>query len=101
MRQTIIRYTVKPERAAENEAYVSKVFEALARVRPADLRYTTLKLEDGVSFVHIVSYESADEMSLKNLDEFKEFSAHVRDRCVEPPISMAFTPVGEYRMFGG
>jgi quinol monooxygenase YgiN len=101
MKQNIIRYTVKPERAAENEAYVRKVFDALAEEHPAALRYTTLELEDRVSFVHIVEYESEDENSLKRLPAFQEFLAGIKDRCVEPPVSKSFTTIGSYRVFGG
>ena len=58
MKRLMVRYKVKPDRAAENERYVANVFEQLQRERPAGLRYATFKLDDGVSFVHVVSHET-------------------------------------------
>ena len=53
MRRVMVRYKVKPDRAAENEALVRAVYEELARTPPAGLRYATFALDDGVSFVHL------------------------------------------------
>src|SRR4051794_10965093 len=60
MRRVMVRYKVKPERAADNEHYIRDVFLQLAKERPAGLRYASFKLADGVSFVHIASVETAD-----------------------------------------
>jgi CheY-like chemotaxis protein len=57
MSQMMVRYKVKPERAAENEQLIRAVYEELHRTRPHGLRYTTFRLEDGVSFVHIALQE--------------------------------------------
>jgi hypothetical protein len=54
----MVRYKVKADRAAENERYITGVFEQLRRDRPSGLRYASFKLDDGVSFVHIVSLEA-------------------------------------------
>ena len=54
MRRVMVRYKVKPERAAENEALVRAVYDELQRTAPDGLRYATFALEDGVSFVHLV-----------------------------------------------
>jgi len=53
MKQVIVRYRVKPERAAENEELVRAVYAELQETKPAGLRYATFQLDDGVSFVHI------------------------------------------------
>ncbi len=58
MKRVMVRYKVKADRAAENENYISKVFEQLKNDRPSGLRYASFKLNDGVSFVHIVSIGS-------------------------------------------
>ena len=41
MRRVMVRYKVKPDRAAENEALVRAVYEELARTQPAGLHYAT------------------------------------------------------------
>ncbi|MEO7913255.1 MAG: hypothetical protein ABIV47_26705 [Roseiflexaceae bacterium] len=101
MKRMMVRYKVKADRAAENERYVTSVFEQLKREQPAGLRYVTFKLEDGVSFMHIVSIETVDGSNpLVALSAFKAFTAEVRDRCVEPPITADLQAVGSYGVFG-
>ena len=43
MRQVMVRYKVKPDRAAENEELVRAVYEELQRTAPAGLRYATFR----------------------------------------------------------
>jgi hypothetical protein len=52
MKQVMVRYKVKADRAAENERYITRAYEQLKREKPSGLRYATFKLEDGViSFI--------------------------------------------------
>jgi quinol monooxygenase YgiN len=96
----MIRYKVKPDRVADNEAYVRKVYEELKRSAPAGLRYATFRLDDGVSFVHLVSYESeTSNQALTALPAFKAFTAQIKERCEEQPATVALTEVGSYRFF--
>src|SRR5215211_2079375 len=93
MRQVMVRYKVKPERAAENEE--------LQRVEPAGLRYATFQLDDGVSFVHLASVETEDGRSpLSELKAFQEFQEHVRERCEEVPVATELRQIGSFRVFG-
>jgi hypothetical protein len=93
-----VRYRVKGDRAADNEAYIQKVFAQLERERPPGLRYASFKLDDGVSFVHIASIETADGSNpLLALEAFKDFGAQIKDRCEEPPLSVGLNEVGSYR----
>jgi len=50
MKQVIVRYKVKRDRAAENEELVRAVYAELHDSRPAGLHYATFKLEDGALF---------------------------------------------------
>jgi len=97
----MVRYKVKAERAAENERYIAQVFEQLKSERPAGIRYATFKLEDGVSFVHIVSYDKTENRNpLTELSAFKAFAAGVKDRCDEPPVVVELHEIGSYRFLG-
>ena len=86
MRQVMVRYKVKPDRAEENEQLVRAVYEELAATAPPALRYATFRLDDGVSFVHIATVEGAHNAL-----------ADVRDRCEEPPVVTELHEVGSYR----
>jgi hypothetical protein len=101
MKRVMVRYKVKAARAAENERYITSVFDQLKRERPAGLRYASFKLGDGVSFVHIVSHEAADGSDpLRQLAAFKAFTAEIKDRCEDPPVAAELTEVGSYGFFG-
>ena len=97
MRRVMVRYRVKADRAAENQSYIEAVFAELAQKKPAGIRYATFKLDDGVSFIHIASIETADGKNpLSTLAAFQQFSAQIRDRCDEQPVTTALDEVGAY-----
>jgi hypothetical protein len=99
MKTTMIRYTVKPDRAAENVQYVARVFDELARLQPASLHYACFTLDDGVSFVHLVAQEDGAS-PLRDVAAFHEFVTTVRDRCETPPVATPLTPIGLYALLG-
>jgi len=102
MKQVIVRYRVKPERAAENEELVRAVYAELQETKPAGLRYATFQLDDGVSFVHISSTETADGSNpLSGVQAFKRFQENVDDRCEEGPVVSTVREIGSYRLFDG
>ncbi len=96
MRQVMVRYTVKPERVAENEELVRAVYEELAQVAPDGLHYATFRLEDGVSFMHVAVTE-ADRNPLSDLEAFQRFQAGIADRCDEAPVVTALSEIGSFR----
>jgi hypothetical protein len=76
------------------------VYAELHRTRPEGLRYATFKLDDQLTFVHLVQSER-DPNPLLAVRAFCEFQAGVVDRCDQPPVQQAFTEVGSYRFFTG
>ena len=96
MKTVMVRYRVKPESAAENEALIKQVFVQVAREKPAGMRYQVFKQDDGVTFVHVSAFDDADANPLTQLDAFKAFTAGIKDRCVEQPVVMELQQVGRY-----
>jgi quinol monooxygenase YgiN len=96
-RAVMVRYKVKPDRASENEELVRAVYEELRRTAPADFRYGTFRLADGVSFVHVASFEDGTS-PLTGLAAFQRFQERIRDRCDEPPAVTELHEVGSYRL---
>jgi hypothetical protein len=94
----MVRYKVKSDRVAENEASVRAVFDELHREHPSGFRYASFKDADGVSFVHMVFEEGGGDRSLAEFDAFKAFVAGVNDRCEIPPSVTELTEVGSYRL---
>jgi hypothetical protein len=100
MMKRMIRYKIKADQVAENERLVLGVYDELKRLRPAGLRYATLRLDDGASFVHLVSYdEGANAETLTSLPSFKAFVAGIRQRCEEAPVTSDLTAIGAYGFF--
>lgn len=98
MKRVVVRYKVKADRLEEHEDLIRKVFAELATVRPSGLAYQALKLEDGVSFVHVATVSTADGQNpLTTLPSFKAFAANIRDRCEEAAVNSPATAIGAYR----
>ena len=60
MKRIMVTYKVKADQAQENQRLVEAVFAELAAKNPGGLRCASFTQEDGVSFVHVVSIETAD-----------------------------------------
>ena len=101
MKHVIVRYKVKPERAAENEQLVRAVYAELHQTRPTGLHYATFQLDDDVSFVHLASNDTEGGQSpLSDVQAFKRFQENIHDRCEEGPVVSALREIGSYRLFG-
>ena len=92
---TIVRYTAKPESAEENKRLIRAVFEELAEKRPGGLRYSSVCLDDGVSFVHTAELPDGPN-PLTQLASFQAFTADIGSRCEEGPVVTNGTVVGTY-----
>jgi hypothetical protein len=98
MRQVMVRYKVKPDRAAENEELVRAVYDELAGTAPTGLRYATFQLDDGVSFVHLASTEDGQN-PLSHVTAFQRFQANIADRCDEAPVVSELREIGSFGLF--
>jgi hypothetical protein len=99
MRRVMVRYEVKPGRAAENEELVRAVYDELRRTAPAGLRYATFRLEDGVSFIHLAETEDGRN-PLADVEAFARFQAGIADRCVHQPVVTQLHEIGSFRFHG-
>jgi len=98
---TVVRYRSKPDRADENQALVAQVFAQLHAEQPDGLRYVTLRLADGVSFVHVSTARTADGSNpLPGLAAFREFAADLAARVEAPPVSSPGDVVATYTPAG-
>jgi len=94
----MVRYQAKPERADENQALIEAVFADLEARRPGGFSYNVFRLEDGVSFVHVVVEHDVDDPdSLQDVPAFQAFVAGIADRCDVAPVATGATVVGGYR----
>ena len=99
MRRVMVRYKVKPDRAAENAALVRAVYDELDRTRPAGLRYGTFQLDDGATFVHLAAVDTEDGQNpLSEVKAFGQVQEHIRDRCDEAPVATALHEIGSFNL---
>ena len=99
MRTVVVRYETRPDRADENQRQVEKVYAELAERRPDNFRYITFRLEDGVSFVHVVveNEGGGNPIPLTDIAAFQEFQREVADRCAVQPVFAGAAVVGSHR----
>jgi predicted SnoaL-like aldol condensation-catalyzing enzyme len=98
MKTTVVRYQAKPERADDNQRLIEAVFAELDERTPEGFTYKVFRLEDGVSFIHVVIEHDVDDPdSLQAVPAFQAFVAGIADRCDIPPVATGATIVGGYR----
>jgi hypothetical protein len=95
---TVVRYQVKPDRIAEHEQLARAVYAELEALAPAGFRYATLRLDDGVSFVHVAQTEGDSPAPLPQLQAFRAFTAEIADRCDVLPDNRQAEVIGSYRL---
>jgi hypothetical protein len=95
----IISYRTRPEMAEENSRLVQAVYASLAELAPSDFSYSTYRLADGVTFVHIARL-GRTENPLLTLPAFAAFQQDLAQRCVEQPAPSEATVVGSYSPTG-
>jgi hypothetical protein len=91
----VIRYRTRPECAEENARLIEAVFAELAEQEVTGVRYTALRLDDGVSFVHVVALDS-DVNPLDASLAFAAFQADIGKRLEEGPFPAGATVVGSH-----
>jgi len=92
---TVVRYTTRPASADENEKLIRAVFDQLAERTPEGLRYVAIRLDDGVSFLHVAVVEG-DSNPLASLPAFGAFTSAIGERCTDGPAPVNGTVVGAY-----
>jgi hypothetical protein len=93
----VVTYQLRPEAMDEHVRLIEAVFDQLrAEARP-DLAYQVLRLDDGVSFVHVSTADTEDGSNpLPSLAAFQEFSRDLGSRVATPPAPSGATTIGSY-----
>jgi hypothetical protein len=93
----VVSYTVKPEAVAEHVRLIEAVFVQLRAEQPDNIEYKVVRLDDGVSFVHVSTADTPDGSNpLPELAAFKEFGRDAGERVATPPVPTAAALVGAY-----
>jgi hypothetical protein len=93
----VVSYQVRPEAVAEHVRLIEAVFEQLHAEQPDNVEYKVVRLEDGVSFVHVSSADTPDGSNpLPELAAFKEFGRDSAARVATAPVPTAADIIGSY-----
>jgi hypothetical protein len=93
----VVSYQVRPEAIAEHVRLIEAVFAQLHAEQPDNVEYKVVRLDDGVSFVHISSADTPDGSNpLPELAAFKEFGRDSAARVATPPVPTAADIIGSY-----
>ncbi|GAA1620479.1 hypothetical protein GCM10009789_87590 [Kribbella sancticallisti] len=93
----IVQYATTPHAADHNQHLIQQVFAELHSQQPAGFAYASLRLADGVSFVHLVQADG-DRTPLDGLGAFQRFQEGIGERITGPPVRSDATIVGSYRL---
>jgi hypothetical protein len=94
-----VRATLKEEHVEEAVAAVKRMFAAIEREGLEGIRYASIQLEDGATFLALLEVEDGVENPLLALPEAKEFYERLPGLYVEPPEVGPGTVIGSYRLF--
>ena len=79
------------------------MFAQLDEMGVTGFSYATFRLDDGVSFVHVVVEDDGADaaVSLAAVPAFQAFQAGIAGRCEEQPVAAGATLVGAHRTVRG
>jgi hypothetical protein len=93
----VVSYTIKPECFEEHVRLIEGVFDQLRTQAPATVEYKVMRLDDGVSFVHVSTSDTSDGTNpLPELSAFKAFQQDLGARLATPPNAGGASVVGNY-----
>jgi hypothetical protein len=93
----VVSYRVKPEAVDEHVRLIEAVFAQLHAERPDNVEYKVVRLDDGVSFVHLSTADTPDGSNpLPEFSAFREFGRDSGSRVATQPVPTAADIVGSY-----
>jgi hypothetical protein len=99
MTTILIRAEARPEHVADIEAAAKEVFAALEESQPEGLRYASMRLDDGVTYLILVSWPDGGENPLLAVPAYQEFARGLRGWLAAPGTTERLDLVGSYRLF--
>ena len=99
MNLVMVRSTIKEENVADAQAAIKKVIQALEQAQPADVRYASCLLSDGVTFVALVELGDDGSHPLRELPAYAEMVENLKQWYDGPPVVDRMTVTGSYGLF--
>ena len=95
----MVEAKVKAESVTDLQAAAKKMFAAINAAQPEGIRYASVLLPDGETFLAFLQLDDGTENPLPGFPEFREFLESVEGSRAEPANVQPLTVVGSYRLF--
>ena len=93
----VVIYQVRPEAVDEHVRLIKAVFGQLHSELPPNVEYKVVRLDDGVTFVHVSTADTPDGSNpLPKMAAFKEFAKDSAARVTTTPVPTAADIIGSY-----
>jgi len=90
----LARYRLKADKQDEVVAILEEFVKTVKEKEPNTLRYVVYRLEDGVSFVHIMYFKDEEaERHHRGTNYVKKFTELLNPNCVDAPEFVKIAPV--------
>ena len=90
----LARYRLKADKQDETVTILEEFVKAVKENEPNTLRYVVYRLEDGVSFVHIMYFKDEEAEQLHHGSNYvKKFTELLNPSCVDAPEFIKIAPV--------
>ena len=99
MNVLMVTSKVKEENAADAQAAIDKLIQALEQAQPAGVRYAATRLSDGVTFLAFLELEPGQEHPLRTFPAYVELLETFESWRAEPAVAEHMTVIGSYRLF--
>ena len=90
----LARYRIKSDKQDEIVTLLEEFVKTIKEHEPNTLRYVAYRLEDGVSFVHIMYFKDEEaEQHHQESSYWKKFTELLHPNCEEEPQFVSIAPV--------
>ncbi|MEV0714253.1 hypothetical protein [Asanoa sp. NPDC050611] len=99
MKLVMVRANVRPERVDDIEEAGRTLFAAIERERLQGIRYASVRLPDGVTYLNLLALDDGIANPLPSLPEARQFQEQLKGWLAGPATSEPLTVIGSYRLF--
>jgi hypothetical protein len=90
---------IKAESVTDVQAATKRMFAAINAAHPEGIRYASVLLPDGETFVALLQVEDGAQNPIPGLPEFRDLQERVEGSRVEPTSVQPLEVIGSYRLF--
>jgi hypothetical protein len=90
---------INAESVTDVQAATKKMFAAINAAQPEGIRYASVLLPDGKTFVALLQVDDGAENPIPALPEFRALQERVESSRAEPPSVQTLKVIGSYRLF--